>query len=69
MASKRKANSTDEIEITPAMMRAGIDEYALFEFADPGEWVVSAIYRAMREVALAEIGSSDTRRDLSSVPQ
>jgi hypothetical protein len=37
----------EEIEITPEMIEAGIKEYALFDFYDPGEWVVCAIYRAM----------------------
>ena len=39
-----------EVEITPEMMAAGIAEYALFESADPGEWVVDAIYRVMRKM-------------------
>jgi hypothetical protein len=47
MERETEGSSTDEIEVTPEMLKAGIDEYALFEFADPGEWVVSAIYRAM----------------------
>lgn len=47
MERKDEANSTDGIEITPDMIEAGIEEYALFDFQDPGEWVVSAIYRAM----------------------
>jgi hypothetical protein len=45
--SKRPASLQHEIEITPEMIAAGIEEYALFDFFDPGEWVVCAIYRAM----------------------
>ena len=37
----------DEIEVTPAMIEAGIEEYGLFDWGDPGEWVVPAIYRGM----------------------
>lgn len=50
-AEAEHEDDPDEIEITPEMLRAGIDEYALYEFADPGEWVVSAIYRAMRKAS------------------
>jgi hypothetical protein len=41
----------DEIEVTPEMLKAGLDEYALFDSVDPGEWVVSAVYRAMARAA------------------
>jgi hypothetical protein len=51
-----KLNEHEEIEVTPEMMRAGIEEYALFSFEDRGEWVVSAIYRAM-ERAKADLGA------------
>jgi hypothetical protein len=44
----------EDIEITPEMLRAGIEEYALFDSQDPGEWVVSAIYRAMRKSRRAD---------------
>jgi hypothetical protein len=46
--SKRAGAPDDEIEITSEMLVAGVEAYALFDFEDPGEWVVSAIYRAMR---------------------
>ena len=46
-----ETEAEDTIEITPEMIEAGIDEYALFDFHDPGEWVVSAIYRAMAKKA------------------
>jgi len=36
-----------KIEVTPAMIEAGINEYGLFDWGDPGEWVVAAIYRGM----------------------
>ena len=35
------------IEVTPEMIAVGIEEYGLFDWGDPGEWVVLAIYRAM----------------------
>jgi hypothetical protein len=38
-----------EVEITPDMIEAGIEEYALFSSGDPGRWVVAAIYRAMEK--------------------
>jgi hypothetical protein len=46
-----KPEEREEIEITEEMLRAGIEEYALFDSQDPGEWVVAAIYRAMRKAA------------------
>lgn len=36
-----------EIKITPAMLAAGDEAYALFDSYDPLEWVIPAIYRAM----------------------
>lgn len=35
------------IEVTPAMLEAGLHEYTLFESCDPGYWIVTAIYRGM----------------------
>ena len=29
------------------MIEAGIDEFALFDSADRGEWIVASVYRAM----------------------
>ncbi len=46
MCAKPEESST-AMEITPAMMEAGLEAYALFELLDPGEWVVPAIYQAM----------------------
>jgi hypothetical protein len=43
----RATNASDEIEVTPEMIAVGVNELSLFEFADPGEWIVSAVYRAM----------------------
>jgi hypothetical protein len=37
------------VEITAEMIEAGAKEYALFDFYDPGDWVVSAIYCAMEK--------------------
>jgi len=42
--------STEElsiIEVTPEMIEAGIDEFGLFDWGDPAEWIVPMIYRAM----------------------
>jgi hypothetical protein len=47
---QNEANSTDEIKVSDEMIMAGIKEYALFDFDDGGEGVVSAIYRAMARV-------------------
>jgi hypothetical protein len=47
------ADPAMEIEVTPEMIEAGLDEYALFSSRDPGEWVVAAIYRAMEKIRLA----------------
>ena len=51
MAERENPVDAVDIEITPEMIKAGIEEYALFDSVDPGEWVVSAIYRAMRRIA------------------
>ena len=62
---RRASNDAEnEIEITPEMMEAGIEEYALFDFQEPGEWVVSAIYRAM---AKAERDHRKSALDLDSL--
>ena len=36
------------------MLDAGLEEYALFGSEDPGEWVVTAIYRAMAKKATGD---------------
>jgi hypothetical protein len=38
-----KEHEEIEVEVTAEMIEAGINEYALFSFEDPGEWVVCAI--------------------------
>jgi hypothetical protein len=51
----RIANATteseehEEIEITPEMIEAGLNEYAIFDSQDPGDALVCAIYRAMKK--------------------
>ena len=47
----------DEIEITPAMIDAGIDALCSFHFDDPYNKVVNAVYRAM--AAAGRIGPPD----------
>jgi hypothetical protein len=49
-----KRDEHEEIEVTEEMIQAGISELALFEFADRGEWIVDAVYRAMAKVAKSQ---------------
>jgi len=46
----------DRIPVTPEMIEAGVAAYGLFEFADPGEWTVTAIYRAMEHARRSRQG-------------
>ncbi|MGH7097779.1 MAG: hypothetical protein ACREE4_09000 [Stellaceae bacterium] len=46
-------DNEEEIEITPEMIEAGVNELALFDSVDRGEWIVDAVYRAMARVAMA----------------
>ena len=43
-------HTNDDIEVTPEMLRAGIEEFCLFDSEDRGEWIVTAVYRAMAKV-------------------
>ena len=43
-----------EIEVTPEMIEAGVEEYSLFSSGDRGEWVVAAVYRAMEKMRRAK---------------
>lgn len=47
MDARRECDSTDEIEVTPAMIEAGVCELSLCESGDAWESVAEAIYRAM----------------------
>jgi hypothetical protein len=47
-------DSSADLEVTPEMLEAGLEEYALFDSEDPGEWVVTAIYRAMAKKAIED---------------
>jgi hypothetical protein len=38
------------IEVTPEMIEAGFEESCLYDFDDPKEWEVAAVYRAMETV-------------------
>jgi hypothetical protein len=49
MAEARDRNSTDEIEITPAMIEAGYLASRLYDREDPKEWEIAAIYEAMEK--------------------
>lgn len=40
------------IEITDAMIEAGIEAYALYDRWDSASWVVSAVYEAMERERL-----------------
>lgn len=42
----------DEIEITEAMIEAGITAFAKYDRDDRASWVVSAIYEAMERARL-----------------
>lgn len=65
MSKIRKEESRDEeIEITAAMINAGMNEYALFDHSDRREWVVVAVYRAMDQAKSTQVGN-DTSSDLS----
>ena len=46
----------DEIEITPEMVEAGISASDCYDFYDPDEWRLAAIYRAMTKARLRQIG-------------
>lgn len=48
------ASELEAIEITPAMLAAGLREFALFDSQDRGEWIVAALYRGMRATANQE---------------
>ena len=41
--------SNSEVKVTEEMMVAGVEEYSLFDWGDPGEWTVCAVYRAMEK--------------------
>lgn len=52
-----------EIEITPGMMAAGLRAFALWDFYDPDEWKVSAVFRAMKEAEIMEERIPDVAPD------
>jgi hypothetical protein len=60
---------TEEIEITPAMIEAGLQEYALFDSRDRGEWVVTAVYRAMALAIPKSMEGKKTRRHRPGKPR
>ena len=63
MADRPATETTEEIEITPEMIEAGLNAYALYSFGDPGEWVVWAIYEAMAKARLyVTAGNYDLER-------
>ena len=39
------------VEITPEMVKAGVAALSLYEFLEPDEWKVAAVYEAMSKVA------------------
>jgi hypothetical protein len=43
-------SDNDEIEITPEMIKAGMEALSLWDFYDLDEWKVADIYRAMESV-------------------
>jgi hypothetical protein len=60
-------NATDEPEkqkeneITEEVIKAGLDELALFDLLDAGEWIVGTVYRAMRRAADVSSGDPGAR--------
>ncbi len=56
-----KSGEQEEIEITAEMVEVGLKELALFDWGDPGEWIVSAVYRGMANVARNHHGISRGR--------
>ena len=38
-----------DIEVTPAMIEAGVEAMALWNFGDPDEWKVPHIFRTMEQ--------------------
>jgi len=66
MTKRREANSTDEIEITPAMIEAGMAEYLSYATTpfpgDSAEEAVSEIFKAMASVASAPKNLDQARR-------
>ncbi len=52
-----------EIEITAAMLAAGIEGYRLFDSRDNDEWVVTEVYTAMEVARLKEVADRSDKRD------
>ncbi len=50
MSQETNKLTVEEVEITSGMMEAGIDALALYDWGDPGDWIVDSIYRAMEKV-------------------
>lgn len=55
--SKGTGALEDEIEITPAMIRAGLDALALWDRGDSDEWKVWHVYHEMEKVRASGLSS------------
>jgi len=47
VASKEAVGAPEEIEITPPMLKAGLEAYALWDREDDWEYIVIDVYRSM----------------------
>ena len=54
--------STDEIEITPEMIRAGVEACSLWSACDLDEWKAIDIYRQMERARRATAASKKTKQ-------
>lgn len=52
----------DEIEVTPAMVSAGLDELREHSFGDEPSYVLESIYRAMSYAALSAASETNSSR-------
>ena len=41
-----RRDAVDEIEVTPEMVEAAVNDFAHFDFGYRGEWMVAAVWRA-----------------------
>jgi hypothetical protein len=46
------ADKIPEPEITPEMIKAGLEAFALWDRGDPAEWKITHVYRAMEHARL-----------------
>lgn len=60
MCANENSSSADEIEITPEMIRSGVEYYYRGDLRfDTAEEIVAAIYKAMSSIRLSTALSAD----------